>query len=221
MFNSPTILGNDLKFPPPETADIEGMLAIGGDLSVERLLAAYRVGVFPWYEGDIPVWWTPDPRFVLFPEDVKISHSMKPILKKGMFQFTKNQCFEAVIRACMVMPRHGQDGTWINEDVINAYSKLQKLGYAHSYESWQNGELVGGFYGVKLGKVFFGESMFSRVPNASKAAFITAVLQMQKEGIQLIDSQVYTPHLESLGAQMISRKTFLDLLKKLIPQEGA
>ncbi len=219
MYYGPTILGSDLKFPPPETADDEGMLAIGGDLSVERLLAAYKQGVFPWYEGDIPVWWNPDPRFVLFPENIKISHSMKPILKKGVFQFTKNQCFEAVIHACMLVPRHDQDGTWINEDVVAAYSKLHKLGYVHSYESWQNNELVGGFYGMKLGKVFFGESMFSKVPNASKAAFITGVLQMQKEGIELIDSQVYTPHLESLGAGMIPRKAFLALLQKLIPNE--
>jgi leucyl/phenylalanyl-tRNA--protein transferase len=219
MFRSPTILGNDLKFPPPETADSEGMLAIGGDLSPERLLAAYKQGIFPWYEGDIPVWWNPDPRFVLFPKDIKISHSMKPILKKSVFQFTKNQCFEDVIRNCMQMPRVGQDGTWINEDVISAYAKLHKMGYVHSYEAWQNNTLVGGFYGMKLGKVFFGESMFSKVPNSSKAVFITSVLQMQKEGIQLIDSQVYTPHLESLGAGMIPRKTFLDLLRKLIPDE--
>lgn len=215
MFEGYQILGNNLVFPPPESADEEGMLAIGGDLSPERLLAAYRLGIFPWYEGDIPVWWNPDPRFVLLPNNLKISHSMKPILKKGLFNFTKNICFEQVIRNCMQVPRHGQDGTWINEDVVSAYTNLHVMGKVHSYETWQNNELVGGFYGLKLGKVFFGESMFSKVPNASKAAFVTAVLEMQKEGIELIDCQVYTPHLESLGASMVSRNTFLNLLKKL------
>lgn len=216
MFEGYHVLNGKLVFPPPENADEDGMLAIGGDLSPERLLAAYRLGIFPWYDGDVPVWWNPDPRFILFPCNLKISHSMKPILKKGLFSFTKNNCFEQVIRACMQIPRHDQDGTWISEDVISAYAKLHSMGKVHSYEAWQKNELVGGFYGLKMGKVFFGESMFSKVPNASKAAFITAVLEMQKDGTELIDCQVHTPHLESLGASMMSRSSFLELLEKLI-----
>lgn len=216
MFEGYQILSSKLVFPPPENANEEGILAIGGDLSPARLLAAYRLGIFPWYEGDTPVWWNPDPRFVLLPSHLKISHSMRPILKKGLFTFTKNNCFEQVIRACMLIPRNDQDGTWINEDVVFAYTNLHKMGKVHSFEAWQNNELVGGFYGLQMGKVFFGESMFSKVPNASKAVFITAVVAMQKEGIELIDCQVYTPHLESLGAGMISRMLFLEMLKKMI-----
>ena len=203
-------------FPPPEEADEDGLLCMGGDLSEERLLVAYRNGIFPWYDGDTPLWWNPDPRFVIFPEELKVSKSMKQVLKRNDFTFTRNQDFLQVIRNCQHAKRKDQDGTWINEDVIQAYHRLHLSGYAVSYEAWQQKELVGGFYGIKMGRVFFGESMFSKVSNASKATFITAVGQMINESIQLIDCQVYTPHLESLGARMIDRDDFLGLLKELI-----
>ena len=209
-------LSDKLIFPPPEAAGDDGLLCMGGDLGVERLLLAYSTGIFPWYEGDIPIWWNPDPRFVLFPNELKVSNSMKQVLKSNRFSITRNQDFLQVIRNCKHAVRPGQDGTWINEDVVAAYHELHKLGYVISYEAWQGNELVGGFYGVKIGHVFFGESMFSKVSNASKAAFITAVEAMKKEGIQLIDCQVYTAHLESLGAKMIHRKDFLQLLQQLI-----
>ena len=210
------LLSDKLIFPPPEAAGDDGLLCMGGDLGVERLLLAYSTGIFPWYEGEIPIWWNPDPRFVLFPNELKVSNSMKQVLKSKRFSITCNQDFLQVIRNCKQAVRAGQDGTWINEDVVAAYHKLHKLGYVISYEAWQGNELVGGFYGVKIGHVFFGESMFSKVSNASKAAFITAVEAMKKEDIQLIDCQVYTSHLESLGARMIHRKDFLQLLQQLI-----
>lgn len=210
------LLSNKLVFPPPEDADEDGMLCMGGDLGVERLLLAYRSGIFPWYEGSFPVWWNPDPRFVLFPNEIKVSKSMKQVLKRNDFTITTNKEFLQVIRNCQLAKREGQDGTWINEDVVQAYNTLHQLGHAISYEAWQNNELAGGFYGIKTGHVFFGESMFSKVSNASKAAFITAVEAMKQQGIQLIDCQVYTPHLESLGAKMIPRKEFLLLLQQLI-----
>jgi leucyl/phenylalanyl-tRNA--protein transferase len=210
------VLDDNLWFPPPETADEEGLLAIGGDLSTERLLLAYQNGIFPWYDGPVPLWWNPDPRFVIFPEELKVSKSMKQVLKQRQFTITQNKAFDTVITECQKTPRPGQDGTWISREVINAYTDLHKLGIAHSYEAWQNDELVGGLYGLRMGKVFFGESMFSHVSNASKAAFITAVQQMIPNGLQLIDCQVYTPHLESLGARMIGRHEFLQLLKDLI-----
>lgn len=210
------LLSDKLVFPPPEDADEDGMLCMGGDLGVERLLLAYRSGIFPWYEGSFPVWWNPDPRFVLFPTELKVSKSMRQVLKRKDFTITSNKNFLQVIRNCQQAKRLGQDGTWINEDVVLAYNTLHKLGHAISYEAWQNNELVGGFYGIQIDHVFFGESMFSKVSNASKAAFITAVDEMKQQGIQLIDCQVYTMHLESLGAKMIARKEFLLLLQQLI-----
>lgn len=209
-------MSGKLYFPPPEMADEEGLLAIGGDLSIERLLLAYRQGVFPWYNDDIPLWWHPDPRFVLFPEELKISKSMQQIMKKHVFHITCNKAFSDVIRNCQKVFRKDQDGTWINETVISAYTDLHKMGYAISYEAWQNNTLVGGLYGIKMGHIFFGESMFSSVSNASKAAFIFATQQMQKEGLQLIDCQVYTDHLASLGARMIPREEFMHLLREYI-----
>lgn len=201
-------------FPPVETAGEEGIVAIGGDLSTERLLLAYKNGIFPWYnEGEPIIWWCPDPRFVLFPADVKISKSMQPVLRNGNFRFTINKAFEAVIQNCKTISRKEQDGTWITAPVQKAYTALHKLGYAHSAEAWVNGELAGGLYGIRLGNVFFGESMFSHKSNASKFAFIKYVQQLQKEGVVLIDCQVYTEHLESLGAVMIKRKDFIDLLQ--------
>lgn len=207
------ILSDDLWFPPVEDALPDGLLAVGGDLSIERLLLAYRSGIFPWYDDDMPLWWSPDPRFVLFPEKLKVSKSMKQLLKRNAFDFTVNKAFEQVIRNCQQTSRSGQDGTWINEDIITSYTELHRMGYAHSAEVWQDDELVGGLYGIRMGNMFFGESMFSRQSNASKYAFIKYIQQLQNEGVQLIDCQVYTEHLESLGAEMIPRSEFMNLLK--------
>jgi len=205
-------------FPPVEEADEEGLLAIGGDLSAERLLLAYRSGIFPWFNETDPIcWWSPDPRFVLFPAQLKVSKSMQQVLKKQTFQFSTNKAFEKVIQACSRVPRNGQDGTWITSKMQEAYIHLHQLGFAHSAEAWLNGELAGGLYGIRLGKVFFGESMFSLCSNASKFAFIRYIQQLQKEDVQLIDCQLHTQHLESLGASMIPRKKFIQHLKKWVP----
>jgi leucyl/phenylalanyl-tRNA--protein transferase len=209
-------LDQEIRFPPPEMADADGLLAIGGDLSRKRLLFAYQNGIFPWYEKDYILWWCPDPRFVLFPSELKVSSSMKQLLKKDSFDFSINTDFNAVISQCKSISRRGQDGTWITEEMRNAYNDLHYSGYAHSAEVRLNGELVGGLYGVRLGKVFYGESMFSRYSNASKYAFIKYVDFLKSEGVELIDCQVYTTHLESLGARMIPRKQFLPLLKSLL-----
>jgi leucyl/phenylalanyl-tRNA--protein transferase len=218
MQYGPVFLNERLWFPPVEAADEDGLLAVGGDLSTERLLLAYRNGIFPWYDGPIPLWWNPDPRLVLFPDRLKISKSMKQVLKKGQFTFSKNQRFREVMHHCGATYRKGQSGsTWVTVELINAYEKLHKLGFAHSFEAWENGVLAGGLYGILLGKVFFGESMFTHVNNASKAAFIKAVGQLKQEGIQLIDCQVETAHLMSLGAELITRKEFIGMLEKCVP----
>jgi leucyl/phenylalanyl-tRNA--protein transferase len=182
---------------------------------MERLLLAYRKGIFPWYENEYILWWSPNPRFVLFPGKLKISSSMKQVLRKGELEFCMNRDFSGVISACKSISRRGQDGTWISDAMRNAYINLHRHGYAHSAEAWMDGQLVGGLYGVRLGKIFFGESMFSKVSNASKFAFIRYVQQLQSEGVQLIDCQVYTAHLESLGAEMIPREEFLGLVDAL------
>ena len=210
-------LDNELLFPPAHLAEPDGLLAIGGDLSPERLLLAYRSGIFPWYEGEHILWWCPDPRFVLFPKELKISKSITALLNKNAFDFTTNKAFELVIHHCKETKRPGQEGTWITDEVEKAYCKMHELGYAHSAETWKNGELVGGLYGIKLGKVFFGESMFSKLSNASRFAFIKYVQQLTEEGIELIDCQVYTEYLESFGARMIPRKEFIQQLKLWIP----
>ena len=207
-------LNNELVFPPVHLAEPDGLLAVGGDLSVERLLLAYRNGIFPWYEGKDILWWCPDPRFVLFPIELKISKSMGQLLKKGVFEFKTNENFKEVINQCKTIRRRAQESTWITEEVKAAFLHLHQQGYAHSAETWSGGQLVGGLYGILLGKVFFGESMFSRVSNASKYAFIRYVHLLRKEGIELIDCQVYTPHLESLGARMIDRPSFIRILKQ-------
>ncbi len=212
-------LNDRLWFPPVDEGLEDGLLAIGGDLSTERLLLAYQNGIFPWYEGDVPLWWCPDPRFVLFPEELMISRSMKKLLKRNALTFTINKAFEEVIHHCKNVKRTYQQGTWITDEVQQAYAILHKKGFAHSAETWQNNELVGGLYGVRLGKVFFGESMFSLVSNASKYAFIKYIQQLQQENVQLIDCQVYTQHLESLGARMISRNEFIKLLHDLLETE--
>jgi leucyl/phenylalanyl-tRNA--protein transferase len=209
------VLDNNLWFPPVSEALPDGLLAIGGDLSEERLLLAYRKGIFPWFDGDVPMWWSPDPRFVLFPNELKVSKSMKVLLKRNAFEFTTNKAFADVIRACKEKEREGQNGTWITDDVELAYIGLHQRGYAHSAEVWLNGELAGGLYGVRLGNVFFGESMFSHVSNASKFAFIKYADQLIQEGVQLTDCQVHTEHLESLGARMIEREEFMEYMKGL------
>jgi leucyl/phenylalanyl-tRNA--protein transferase len=210
------VLDKRLWFPPATEANEDGLLAIGGDLSEERLLLAYRNGIFPWFENEIPLWWCPDPRFVLFPDDLKISKSMQQVLKKNQFEFKINAAFENVMHHCKNIPRADQHGTWITDDIEKAYINLYKKNYAFSAEAWQNNNLVGGLYGIRLGKVFFGESMFSTLPNASKFALISYVEQLKQESVQLIDCQVYTQHLQSMGAKMIERKNFLQLLNKLI-----
>jgi len=210
------VLDKELSFPPVETAEPDGLLAIGGDLSVERLLLAYHNGIFPWYEGNHILWWCPDPRFVLFPDELKVSKTMKQLLKRNQFKFTINKAFELVINNCKTISRKGQEGTWITDEVKKAYTVLYKKGLAHSAEVWKDGQLVGGLYGVKLGKVFFGESMFSKESNASKYAFIKYTECLKNEGVKLIDCQVYTEHLESLGARMIPRKEFLIQLQSLV-----
>lgn len=200
-------------FPPVENADKNGILAIGGNLSPEILLQAYQYGIFPWYNEPPVVWWYPDPRFVLFPERLIVSKSMQRILKKNIFSFTFNKDFGSVISLCRTTKRNGQDGSWINDEMIKAYSLLNNYGYAVSAEAWQNNQLVGGLYGVLLGDIFFGESMFSLVSNASKAIFIHLVQHLKSNGVRLIDCQVYTAHLASLGAESIPAKMFTQIVK--------
>ena len=211
-------LDKELAFPPAHLAEPDGLLAMGGDLSMERLLLAYRNGIFPWYEGDTILWWSPDPRFILFPDELKINKSIKTLLNRNEFEFTTNKAFAKVIHHCKKTKRPGQDGTWITDEVEKAYIKLHELGYAHSAEVWKDGEMAGGLYGIRLGKVFFGESMFSKVNNASRFAFIKYVQQLKEEGIKLIDCQIYTEYLESLGAEMIDRKDFITRLEDLVPR---
>jgi len=211
------ILTNEIIFPDTSFADEEGILAIGGDLSVERLLCAYKNGIFPWYNEDEPIiWWSPDPRCVLFPDKLRVTKSMKQVLQNGRFRFTMNKAFSQVINACKTVDRKDGFGTWINQDIVDAYTKLYEAGYALSAETWREGKLVGGLYGIKLGNVFFGESMFSAESNASKFAFINLVNQLKKNGLQLIDCQQKTDHLMSLGAEMMSRSEFIQILNKQV-----
>ena len=211
------ILDNALWFPPVNDATEEGLLAIGGDLTEERLLLAYRNGIFPWFENEVPLWWSPDPRFVLFTGELKISKSMQQVLRKQKFEFKTDTAFEEVVHRCKTVKRDEQHGTWITEEMEAAYINLHKKGYAYSAEAWQNNSLVGGLYGVRLGNLFFGESMFSLVADASKFAFIKYVEQLKRDGVRLIDCQVYTQHLESFGARMIGRDEFLQILKTSVP----
>lgn len=194
--------------------DPNGLLAAGGDLSAKRLLNAYRHGIFPWFNPNEPIlWWSPDPRFVLFPEKLKISRSLQKTLKKGPFETRIDTRFDDVVQAC-AMPRAKQQGTWISDEMKQAYSQLHALGYAHSFESWYEGKLVGGLYGVAVGQVFCGESMFSMMADASKIALVRLSDYLVQHGFKLIDSQVYTSHLESLGAEMISRDDYVKLLRQ-------
>ncbi|MBC7383491.1 MAG: leucyl/phenylalanyl-tRNA--protein transferase [Bacteroidia bacterium] len=203
------------NFPDPNLADEEGLVAVGADLEPETLIKAYSMGLFPWYSDDDPImWWSPDPRLILIPKEVVISKSMKQLFKKQVFQFTVNKAFEQVIFECR-NNRLLKEGTWITPEIQQAYQALHKLGYAHSVEVWNNEVLVGGLYGVMIGKVFFGESMFSKESNASKAALIYWCLHCLKHDIRLIDCQQSTNHLKSMGAYEIPRNEFLSLLEIL------
>jgi len=202
-----------ISFSHPSTWG-NSLVAIGGNLSPGLLLSAYEQGIFPWFQGEPVLWHSPDPRFVIFPDTLHISNTMEKILKNGVFEISYDQDFESVISNCSMAERPGQGGTWISNDIIEAYTELHRLGFAHSAEAWQNGELVGGCYGIVMGKGFFGESMFFRQPNASKAAFLSYALSLFGGGISFIDCQIPTPHLASLGGIKYPRVDFLKLLNE-------
>jgi len=213
-------LDKELWFPPPNLAleEPNGLLAFGGDLSAERLLLAYQQGIFPWFnEGEPPLWWSPAPRMVLYPEEIKISRSLGKRLKRQEFQISFDTCFAQVIEQCALLRQ--TTGTWITPEMQTAYTELHQQGYAHSVEIWQNKQLVGGLYGLALGGIFFGESMFSKVSDASKVALVKLAHQLTKQGFSLIDCQVYSNHLASLGAKEISRELFLQTLAKATKAE--
>jgi len=213
-----TLLHHNTPFPTVERAlrQPNGLLAAGGDLMPERLLDAYRHGIFPWFNaGDPILWWSPDPRMVLFPDEFKISRSLRKTLRHGEYEVRTDTVFEQVMRAC-ALPREGQDGTWIQEDIIQGYVRLHQLGLAHSVETWVGDELTGGLYGVGLGRMFYGESMFSRKTDASKVALAHLVLQLKRWNFGMIDCQMNTPHLASMGAREIPRTQFLARLQELI-----
>ena len=203
-------------FPPLSHAEPDGLLAVGGDLAAERLLLAYSSGIFPWFNEDDPIlWWSPDPRFILNPKDLKVSRSLEKTIRQGIFEVRVDSAFERVIRSCGDTRKgegEGEAGTWITEDMIKAYCHLHELGFAHSVESWYEGDLVGGLYGVSLGRCFFGESMFTKMSNASKVAFVTMVRGLSELDFELIDCQMPSGHLESLGAVGIPRHVFLERL---------
>jgi len=206
-------LTDALLFPSPMQASAEGIVAVGGDLQPERVMLAYRKGIFPWFESDdFLLWWSPDPRMVLFPDRLKISKSMRTVLRKKQFEVTFNKEFDQVVDACAKVKRFGQNGTWITPGLMEVYSILHTQGHAHSVEVWEEGSLVGGLYGIDLGTVFCGESMFSKSSNASKVALIFLVKELKKNKYELIDCQVPTQHLASMGAEPISRTEFLTFL---------
>jgi leucyl/phenylalanyl-tRNA--protein transferase len=203
-------------FPHFSRTHESGIIAIGGSVDPSTLLEAYSHGIFPWYNDDFPVWWNPDPRFVLFPDELKVSKSMRPYFNQNKFSITYNTAFDTVIKYCMHTPRPGQGGTWLNEELVDSFNELHRLGYAHSVEVWNRDKvLVGGLYGMAMGKVFFGESMFSHESNASKFGFISLVKKLMSIGIELIDCQQETGHLASMGARSISREQFVSDLKTL------
>ncbi len=213
------ILGQDLSFPPVTEATREGIVAIGGDLTPKRLLKAYQQGIFPWYcENDPIIWWSPDPRMVIFLRDLHVSRSMQRVIKRKQFLLTYDKEFVRVVKECQ-KSRSNQDGTWITRDMVEAYVTLHKLGYAHSVEVWEKNTLAGGIYGVSLGRAFFGESMFTRVNNASKFGLIQLVLDLRKRGYDFLDCQVSSNHLVQLGAAEISRDNFIKCLKKSLKYE--
>lgn len=209
-------LTDELVFPNPRFTGEEGILAVGGDLSIERLLIAYKTGLFPWFNPEDPIlWWCPDPRFVVFPDEIKVSKSMRPYFNQKKYRVTFDTAFKEVILGCQRTPRKGQSGdTWLTNDMMASYVKLHEIGLCHSVEVWKGAELVGGLYGISLGKCFFGESMFAKASNASKVGFITLVRELEKRNFWLVDCQQGTDHLISLGARGIPRDIFLDLLSK-------
>jgi len=210
-------LSQDLVFPSPHLASQEGLLAVGGDLSEKRLLLAYSLGIFPWYSDGEPIlWWSPEPRLVLYPDELKVSRSLNKILKKGTFKVTMDRAFEEVISECARVRLENQEGTWIVDDMVSAYCRLHAIGFAHSVEAWEGDRLVGGLYGVSLGKCFFGESMFTRATNASKVALVALVNYLKALDFCLIDCQITTAHLERFGAREISRARYLDELNKAL-----
>lgn len=213
-------LSSRLSFPPPHLAIKEGLLAVGGDLSVERLLLAYRSGIFPWYSKDEPIlWWSPDPRLVLYPEELRVSKSLRKVIKRNLFTITFDQAFDSVIRECAEAIRSYGEGTWITREMKSAYCEFHRHGYAHSVEAWQDEKLAGGLYGISIGRAFFGESMFTRVSNASKVAFVTLVENLKRLGYDFIDCQVRTDHLVRFGAREVPRKVFLEELGKAVEKD--
>jgi len=212
-------LTDKILFPPVHYAEPNGVLAVGGDLSPERLLEAYKRGIFPWFSDDSPIiWWSPDPRYVVYPAEVKISRSMRQVMGRGIFRITYDTVFSDVVEECS-KPRKHEQGTWITSGMMEAYTVLHEMGYAHSIEAWKGDVLAGGLYGVSLGGVFFGESMFSRESNASKAAFINLAVNLRNLGFDIIDCQVYTAHLESLGAFEMPRPEFIGILEDSLSRE--
>ena len=215
--NTIAFLTDKLEFPKVEEASSEGLLAVGGDLSPDRLMLAYSRGIFPWFNEDsLILWWSPDPRMVLYPQKIRISKSMKKIMRAGKFKLTINQCFDEVIDQCAYISRKDQDGTWITKAMKDAYKKLHEKGHCISYEVWEENNLVGGLYGVDLGHVFCGESMFSKVSNASKFALVRLANDLAEKNYSLIDCQLHTEHLLSLGAEEISREEYMKILKSQI-----
>ncbi len=214
------LLGGNRDFPSVDRASPEGIVAVGGDLSSERLIRAYSQGIFPWYsEGEPILWWSPDPRFVLFPAEIHVSRSMKRILEKGKFRITIDRDFSAVIDGCR-QPRIGEPETWITSEMLAAYCRLHEIGFAHSVEAWQGEDLVGGVYGVSLGGLFFAESMFYRRSNASKTALIVLGRFLRRRGCAMIDCQVHSPHVASLGGRMIPRRRYIEILEREIQRDG-
>jgi leucyl/phenylalanyl-tRNA---protein transferase len=213
-------LGEELVFPSPLLASPGGLLAIGGDLSPERLLLAYRTGVFPWYgDGNPILWWSPDPRLVLFPEEFHVARRLARVVRQGVFQVTRDAAFRDVIRACAQTRGPGREDTWITEEMMGAYIRLYEEGWAHSVEAWFENQLAGGLYGVSVGRAFFGESMFTRIPNASKAAMAHLVEHIKQRGFAFVDCQVHTQHLIRMGAREISRTQFLSLLDRAVMRQ--
>jgi len=208
-------LSNNSSFPPPHFSERDGLLAVGGDLSQKRLLKAYYLGIFPWYSDPDPIlWWSPDPRLVLFPNELNITRRLRRTMRSGRFRITMDTAFDRVISACAEIPRRHEKGTWITADMVAAYKRLHGSGFAHSVEAWSGGELAGGLYGVAIGRCFFGESMFSHASNASKVAFVSLVEYLRTQKFGVIDCQVATQHLKSFGAREIPRSDFLKILEK-------